>query len=182
MTSDEFLIWALDQPGRYELVDGFPLIMQAERVRHSGVKGYVYRALGDAIARAIVPCEAWPDGVALRIDNNRTRQPDAVVICGPSQDDDALALEGAVVVVEVLSPTNSNTDKLEKLADYGSVPGLAHYLIVHPTERYVIHHRLGVEPVETRIVRDGALQLDPPGLAVPVSDLFPPEATAPSKP
>ena len=61
------------------------------------------------------------------------------------------------------------------LADYGRVPGLLHYLIVHPAERYVIHHRLGVEPVQTRVVRDGDLRLDPPGLTVPLADLFPPE-------
>ena len=178
MTSDKFLVWALDQPGRYELVDGFPVQMQAERTRHSGVKGRVYRALGDAIQRRNLPCEAWPDGVALRIDDMRTREPDAVVTCGVKQDGDALALEGAVIVVEVLSPTNSNTDKLEKLADFSRVPGLKHYLIVHPTERYVIHHKLGAEQVETRIVRDGELRLDPPGLVVPLADLFPPEATA----
>ena len=175
MTSDEFLIWALDQPGDYELVDGFPVQMQAERIRHAGVKGLVYRALGDAILRGNLPCEAWPDGVALRIDDTRTRKPDAVVTCGGTQDGDALALERAVIVVEVLSPSNSNTDKLEKLDDYQRVPGLVHYLIVHPIQRYVIHHRFGGEATQTRVVRDGDLRLEPPGLTVPVADLFPPE-------
>ena len=178
MTSDEFLVWALDQPGRYELVDGFPVRMQSERIVHTDVKQEVFVALRTAIARGGLPCKAWQDGVALRIDDTRTREPDAVVTCGVAQDGDALALEGAVIVVEVLSPTNSNTDKLEKLADYSRVPGLKHYLIVHPTERYVIHHKLGTDPVETRIVRDGDLRLDPPGLSVPLADLFPPEATA----
>lgn len=172
MTSDEFLVWALDQADRYELVDGYPVKMQAERVRHTGVKGRVFRALGAAIERAGLPCEAWTDGAAVQIDETRTRQPDAVVTCGVEQHDDALALEGAVIVVEVLSPTNQNIDKVEKLADYGSVSGLAHYLIVHPIQRYVIHYRLGSEPVETRIHRSGDLVLDPPGLVIDVDELF----------
>lgn len=175
MTSDEFLVWALDQPGRYELVDGYPVRMQSERVRHSAVKGEIFSALRAAIRRAGAPCQAWPDGVAVRIDDTRTREPDAVVTCGTTHDPDALALEGVVIVVEVLSPTNSNTDKLEKLADYGSVPGLRHYLIVHPSQRYVIHHRFINGPTETRIVRDGDLVLDPPGLTVPLAEMFPPQ-------
>lgn len=104
---------------------------------------------------------------------------------GPSQLSKALRKKssagggpGTRIVVEVLSPTNSNAGKLEKLAGYSRVPGLTHYLVVHPTERYVIHHKLGADPVETRIVRDGDLRLDPPGLVVPIADMFLPEATA----
>ena len=178
MTSDEFLLWALDQPGRYELVDGYPVQMQSERAAHARVKNRTSRALEDAIRRADVACEAWPDGMALRIDATRTREPDAVVTCGPSNGADAVELLGALIVVEVLSPSNSNTDKLEKLADYGRVPGLTHYLIVHPILRYVIHHRFGGEVIETRVLRDGDLVLDPPGLRVPVADMFPPPEPA----
>ena len=175
MTSDEFLIWALDQPGRYELVDGYPVQSQSERTEHSDVKGEVYSALKAAIKTAGVPCKVWPDGVAIRIDDTRTREPDAVVTCGQRNAPGGLALEGAVIVVEVLSPSNSNTDKLEKLADYGRVPGIMHYLIVHPILRYVIHHRFGGDPTETRIHHDGELVLSPPGLRVPVAEMFPPE-------
>ena len=174
MTSEEFLLWAEQQPGRYELVDGYPVRMQSERGAHARVKLRVVLALGDAIRRAGVPCEAWPDGMAVRIDAARTREPDAVVTCGPRNEDEVLALDGAVIVVEVLSPTNNNTDKLDKLADYRSVPSIRHYLIVHPIARYVIHHRFGGDPVETRVLHDGDLVLDPPGLMVPVAELFPP--------
>lgn len=182
MTSEEFLLWALDQPGRYELVDGIPVEMQAERNRHVSVKTRVVRALDRAIERAGVPCEAWTDGAAVRIDAARTRQPDAVVTCGVDQDDEALALAGAIIVVEVLSPTNSNTDKFEKLADYGRVPGLCHYLIVHPVDRFVIHHHFTAEEIVTRVLpggeAGGELVLDPPGLRLPVSEFFPPTRAA----
>ena len=121
---------------------------------------------------------AWTDGVAIRIDDHRTREPDAVVTCGTTQDDDALALSGAIIVVEVLSPTNSNTDKFEKLADYGRVPGLRHYLIVHPVDRFVIHHHFTGDGTATRVLTTGDLTLDPPGLTVPVAEFFPPPRAA----
>jgi hypothetical protein len=39
-----------------------------------------------------------------------------------------------------------------------------------------IHHRQGQgDVIETRIFKDGAIRLDPPGLEVPVEDLFPPK-------
>jgi Uma2 family endonuclease len=173
MTSEEFLLWAEKQPGRYEFIDGFPLLMQAEQNRHSLVKGRAFRALDNAITLAGVPYQAWPDGVAVRISDSRTREPDAAVTCGVAQNDEALALEGVIIAVEVLSPSNSNTDKVEKLAEYGSVPGLRHYLIVHPAGRYVIHYRFGTDATETKIVREGDLVLDPPGLVIPLADLFP---------
>ena len=174
MSSDEYLLWSLDRPGRWELAGGVPVQMQAERVVHARVKAEVYSALRTAINRAGVPCEVWPDGMALRIDAMNTREPDAVVTCGHRHGPEELELHGAVIVVEVLSPANSNTDKLEKLVDYQRMPGLMHYLIVHPTQRFVIHHRFGGDPTETRIHRDGNLVLDPPGLRVPVAEMFPP--------
>ncbi len=174
MTTDEFLVWSQDQPGRFELVDGIAVEMQAERNRHARVKGRIYRALGDAIARAGLTCEAWPDGVSVRIDAARCREPDAAVSCGGSSDDEALEVSGAVIVVEVLSPSSSEDDKTRKLADYASVPGLRHTLIVNTEDRHVIHHQIGdTDVILTRIVRSGDLVLDPPGLSVPLAALLP---------
>ncbi|MBV8068368.1 MAG: Uma2 family endonuclease [Acidobacteriaceae bacterium] len=35
MTVDEFIEWAMNQPQRYELVDGEPVAMAPERVAHA---------------------------------------------------------------------------------------------------------------------------------------------------
>jgi Uma2 family endonuclease len=174
MSTDEFLAWSETQPGRWELIDGVPVEMQAERNRHSRVKGRIFRAMGDAIVRAGVSCEAWPDGVSVRVDDERCREPDAAVSCGQSSDDAALEITNAIIVVEVLSPTNPETDRTSKLADYARVASLRHYLIVDPVDRHVIHHRLdGTDVILTRIVRTGDLLLEPPGLSIPVADLLP---------
>jgi Uma2 family endonuclease len=178
MTVDEFLLWSEDQPGRYELVAGVPVRMQSELTRHARAKNRALRALESAIAAAGLPCEAWPDGASLRIDEHSMRQPDAMVTCGERIPDDVVEVTGAVIVVEVLSPTNAKSDKSLKLADYLRVPSVHHYLIIAPEERLVIHHRLRHTPVLTEVLRDVAgappLVLDPPGLILPIAALFPP--------
>ena len=51
---------------------------------------------------------------------------------------------------------------------------MRHYLIVDPPRRLAVHHgRRGPdEPILTRIVREGALRFDPPGLVVELADCF----------
>jgi hypothetical protein len=59
-----------------------------------------------------------------------------------------------------------------KLAGYFTVPSVEHYLIVDLVLRTIVHHRRAGEVIETRIASEGTLRLDPPGLDLPVGDLF----------
>jgi Uma2 family endonuclease len=174
MTVDEFLAWTASQPGRWELFDGVPVAMSPERVIHGDVKYRVARSLDDAIAKAGVPCRFVLDSAAVRIDRNRSYQPDALVYCGEPLPGDALEVPNPVVVVEVLSPSNAMQDLRDKLQGYFQVSSIKHYLIVDPDKRLVIHHARGDgEVIATRIVSDGSLSLDPPGIAVAAADFFP---------
>ncbi len=50
---------------------------------------------------------------------------------------------------------------------------MAHYLIVDPDKPLVIHHSCrSDDAILTRIVRDGALTLDPPGLDLALADIY----------
>ena len=88
--------------------------------------------------------------------------------------DDLLDFADPVIVAEVLSPSTAARDHGVKLSGYFSLPGFWHYLIVDPDRRVVTHHKRGeADVIETRILSDGVLRLDPPGLEVAVADLFP---------
>ena len=53
------------------------------------------------------------------------------------------------------------------------VPGVGHYLIVDPDKPMVVHHARGDgDTILTRIVTQGAIQLDPPGVAVALADVY----------
>ncbi|HET7087141.1 MAG TPA: Uma2 family endonuclease, partial [Anaerolineae bacterium] len=56
MTVDEFLAWAEGREGRWELYNGVPCAMAAERMRHGKVKYAVQKALEQAIRKAGLPC------------------------------------------------------------------------------------------------------------------------------
>jgi Uma2 family endonuclease len=88
-------------------------------------------------------------------------------------DDDAISATNPVIIVEVLSSSTAGTDTGGKLAGYFLVPSIAHYLVIHPTKKSVIHHRR--EPsgsIATRILASGEIQLDPPGIAVMVEEFY----------
>jgi Uma2 family endonuclease len=173
MSVDEFLAWAERQPDRWELLEGMPTAMSPERVVHGDVKYKVARALDVAIAKAKVPCRFVLDSAAVRIDQRSLYQPDALVYCGEPVSGDALEIPNPVVVFEVLSPGNAVTDLRDKLQGYFRVPSIQHYLIVDPDKRIVIHHARGSgDVVGTRIISEGTVRLDPPGIELTVGELF----------
>ncbi len=151
---------------------GAIVAMSPERLGHVWVKSNVFIALRAAIRAAGAPCEAVADGMTVETGDN-DYAPDALVNCGPPMDDDAISATNPVIIVEVLSPSTAATDTGGKLADYFLVPSVAHYLIVHPTKRTVIHHqREASGGIATRILSTGAIQLDPPGICVMVEEFY----------
>ena len=176
MTADEFIAWAMEQPEgeRYELVGGEVVGMSPERLAHARVKARVHRALTDAIERGGLPCEAVPDGMAVEVSADTVYEPDALVRCGPPLPGDTVRILDPVVLVEVLSPSTGAHDAGAKLAGYFGMPSVRHYLLLDTKKRTVIHHARadGGGEIATRIARDGAVRLDPPGLALDVAWLF----------
>ena len=180
MTADDFIAWAMAQPGgRYELYDGRVVAMAPERVRHARSKAQAWRALDEAARRTGLPCEAFVDGLAVRIDETMVFEPDALLRCGDPLPGDAVECADPVVIVEVLSPSSGGVDSGAKFAGYFRLPSVRHYLLVDPKRRTVVHHaREGDGRILSRIVTEGALALDPPGLEIAAPDLFPAEEGA----
>jgi Uma2 family endonuclease len=172
-TVDEYLAWATERPGRFELRAGTVVAMSPESAGHAERKAAVHAALRTALRDARLPCHALPDGMTVRIDHETAYEPDAPVYCGPKLASSAVEVENPVIVVEVLSRATRSIDLSDKLADYFRLASIAHYLIVDPDRRRVIHHARGQEGViVTRVVGDGAIALDPPGLSILMADIY----------
>jgi len=173
MTVDEYLAWAVEQPGRYELLDGSIVAMSPESLGHAERKGAVHAALLAAIRARGLPCHALPDGTTVRIDDATAYEPDAVVYCGEKHPPSAIELPNPVIIVEVLSPSMRHIDLSAKLADYFRLPSVAHYLIVDPDKPRIVHHaRSAGDTILTRIVSDGSIRLDPPGLELAIAAVY----------
>ena len=174
MTVDEFLATAEEREGRWEIEDGVAYAMAPERLDHARVKLAAVVALGGAIRRAELPCEAVTDSVAVRITARTAYQPDALVYCGERLPPDAREVPAPVIVVEVLSPSTEWRDVHRKLIGYFSRPSVMHYLTIDPRDRSVAHQKRAEGGlIETRILYDGLLKLDPPGLELTIAELFP---------
>lgn len=170
---DEFLSWAKDKPGRYELFKGEVQAMSPEGVGHAERKGAIYAALLASLRARRLPCHARPDGATVHIDDMTAYEPDALVYWGGKLPPTALEVPNPVIVVEVLSPSTRRVDVSLKRFGYFRLPSLAHYLIVDPTQPSILHHarRTGGD-ILTRIITDGSITLDPPGIEIALSDIY----------
>jgi Uma2 family endonuclease len=173
LTAEQFLKKYEGEDGRFELVEGEVIKMASETARHVRAKKRILIAFENAIRRNKLECEAFADGMTIKIDKWTAREPDLSVQCGKSIDDDALILDNPVVVVEVVSPTSEFRDVYRKQIEYLSVASIQHYLIVDQFKRVVLHNkRTGKDSFATKILGRGTIDLDPPGFRVAVVDLL----------
>jgi Uma2 family endonuclease len=173
MTVDQYFAWSQGRPGRFELVEGTVYEMSPETAGHAKTKAAVYVALMTAISRRRVPCHALPDGLTVRIDETTAYEPDAIVYCGEELDPAAVEIRNPVIVAEVLSPTTRHIDLSVKLAGYLRVPSISHYLIVDPAQPLIIHHaRQADDTFLTRVVREGTIGFDPPGIEISIAEVY----------
>ena len=172
MTVPEFLDWAREDGGRWELDGGYPVEMQSERAGHNRAKRRCVNALERAVGKAGLPCEVFADGMDVVLDGS-VYVPDTMLRCGDPVDDDMTRLSDPMIVVEVLSPSTASRDMGVKLAAYQRISSLDHYLIVHPVERFVLIHSAGPERDWSivRAVRED-FALDPPGVTVSFETIF----------
>ena len=180
MTVEEFLDWAdaREDDGRYELDDGFVVAMAPERLLHSRTKFRIARALGDAVSQRRLPCETFIEGPGVRIDEQTSYEPDALIDCGERLPDGARFVATPIVVVEILSPSTAYRDLGRKARNYFRVPSIAHYLIVDPDDRIITHRWRGDGGIVlSEDLEAGELVLEPPGLTIAVAELLPPVGT-----
>lgn len=151
-----------DDGNRYELIDGVLYISTAPSFFHGWIVGQINELLREQLMHSgLAYVSASPVGVYLT-DENRL-QPDLVVV--RREDADAIyrkRIHGApALLVEVLSPSNAETDLETKLAAYARA-GVPEYWIVRPKERDVLIHSepdivTGQYRTVTHVAPDGEL-------------------------
>ncbi len=92
----------------------------------------------------------------------------------PPIPDDATAAPNPIIVVEVLSPSTAALDAGGKLADYFRLPSVQHYLLVRPLRPEIIHHRRTGDRIETTVIRQGTISLNPPGIEFSLNAIYGP--------
>jgi Uma2 family endonuclease len=111
--------------------------------------------------------------VAVGHEGDECRIPDVVVTCASTIDETARLVPEPVIVVEMASPSTRLADVNDKVEFYGGIPSLQHYLVTEQDRRRLVYHGRGSSGgLEPRIVRDGEIALDPPGIRLALDALY----------
>ncbi len=170
MTLTAFLDWEGRQPVRYEF-DGFqPVAMTGGSAEHAAIQINLTTALRNRLRGGT--CRAFGSELKILVAGS-VRYPDAFVVCTPIPPGTHVVTE-PVVVFEVLSPSTSAIDRIDKLREYLDTPSVQRYVILEQSRiAATVHSRKGEERVVNILVGPEAVLAMPEiGVTVPLSELY----------
>jgi Uma2 family endonuclease len=174
LTIDQFLAFADTRPDdeRWELIDGVPVLSPSPTDFHQLIVANLLLALGTARRARRAPWIAIP-GVGTKAVpfTDRLPQPD-VMVKGRAATGSQVS-EEALVLVEVLSRSNTRKDQAWRLQTYQHVLGAEHYVVVHQREVAVVRYdrASGWQPF---LYRDPGQALELPilDLSIPLAEIY----------
>jgi Uma2 family endonuclease len=176
MTVAEFLDWDPGgAPGRWQLIDGEPVMMAPARDRHGALVAEFARRLGNRLAESGSPCRvvAAP-GVVPRVGRDTNfRIPDLGITCAPPSD--RVIVDDPILLIEILSPGNE-VETLANVWAFTTIPTVREILMVRSNRMELALLRRddqGRWPEEPTILRPpAALLLDSVDFDAPVIELY----------
>jgi Uma2 family endonuclease len=143
VTYADYLTWP-DEP-RYEIINGIPYLQAAPSRQHqrivSQLMGELYLFLKGR------PCEVYTAPFDVRLSASEDEeeyhviQPDISVICDKEKLDEKGCKGAPDFIVEVLSPSTWQRDRIEKMNQYQK-HGVREYLLIYPNEKIVEQYNL----------------------------------------
>ncbi|MBK9335099.1 MAG: Uma2 family endonuclease [Lewinellaceae bacterium] len=179
-TYADYLTWKIQE--RVELLRGKIRQIAAPNRVHQGISGNLQRYFANALWKS--PCKVYSAPFDVRLTRfNKLKnkevttvvQPDLCVICDPAKLDARGCIGAPDLVIEILSPGNSQTEMKDKFDLYEEA-GVLEYWLVYPGERSVQIFQLnengryiGLRPY---ISGDTVTTPVVPGMEVPLADVF----------
>jgi len=156
---------------RHEYVGGLMHAMTGGSEEHNYAAGNIYTALR-AAARGTV-CRVFMSDIKVRTAPTVFYYPDVLVTCDPTDNDRYVKLRPCLVV-EVLSPSTTTTDRREKVLAYQSLPSLRAYLVVHQDQPIVERYWRDEHGTWhlTVMQRDGLVAVPCPETALALADIY----------
>ena len=131
---EDWLSWGEDF--RAEIIDGDIYMMAQPIQRHQEIVGEIFRQIATYLRGK--RCKVFPSPFGVRLEKRRhtVLEPDIVVVCDPSKLDGKVCNGAPDMVVEVLSPSTAQRDRLIKRKLYQKA-GVLEYWLVDPDWRNV---------------------------------------------
>lgn len=126
-------------PVRHEFIDGEVYAMAGTSKSHNRIIGTLYKKLSEHLRDS--GCEPFFVDIKVRVEKlNCFYYPDLVVVCDDDNEDEYYATKPKIIV-EVLSPSTSLTDRREKMFAYKEIEGLVEYVLIEQDKMYAEVYR-----------------------------------------
>jgi len=135
MSVDEYLAFEACSSVRHEFIDGQVHVMADSNQAHNIICQNLVFALKQHLAGS--GCQAFVIGMKVHIEgSNCFYYPDVFVTSEAGNNSDTF-MKSPLLVVEVLSPSNTSTDLCEKLRAYTKLSSLREYVVVHQNQAVI---------------------------------------------
>ena len=161
------------EEGRYELIDGEPVMMAPTLNAHGGLAFN----LGAGIAAALRKrpgCRGYQQAGVRSLRRRDTFYiSDLVVSCRDAPHVER-EIQAPLLIVEILSPSTEAIDRRYKLLDYRDIVSVQEILFVDAREVFCEVHRRGDQGWQVDVLGDigDSLRLSSIGLAMPLRELY----------
>jgi Uma2 family endonuclease len=175
MTPEEFFAWQENQEARYELVDGIPVPlrgMTGASNSHDAVVVNTIISLGNQLRGG--PCRVASADTAVRTSIRGIRRPDVTVECAPI-DRNSYEAHAPRLIVEVLSPSTRQLDRIRKHEEYKRLPTLTMIMFMEPNLPQILLLRReehGEWRDESFSGLDAAIPLSEIGVTLALRDIY----------
>jgi Uma2 family endonuclease len=175
ISADQFLAMEFGPDEKVELDNGIVRMMAGGTSRHAHIQGNISSFL--RVSLRSTGCTPFNSDMAARTHDYSVRYPDITVYCGnptAPEKDKAKAFTDPRVVIEVLSPSTSQHDQREKLAEYRDLASVDTILFVDPdAERIRVIQRTGPENWTDNWLASGSdVELPSLDVTLPHSEIF----------
>lgn len=142
-TFADYLTWPEDE--RWEIIDGTPHMMTGPSWQHQAISRELLTQFHNYLSRSASPCQVFASPFDLRLpvskdekdeDTINVFQPDISVVCDKSKLKGSGYFGTPSLVIEIISPSTSKTDRLLKFNCYEKA-GVSEYWIVEPEGKIV---------------------------------------------
>lgn len=130
-TVEEYFAFCEQNESRFEYVNGEIIEMSGESVAANQIAGNIHRYLGNLLEDQ--PFIFVQNAVKLQVKGGKAFRIPDFFIFHESGNQKKYATE-PIFIVEVLSESSINTDRVTKLAEYTQIPTLQYYLIIEQEE------------------------------------------------
>jgi Uma2 family endonuclease len=179
-TFEEYVAFESTSSVRHEFVDGNLFVMAGGTKRHNFVINRLMMKLFEVSLKR--GCYVYTSDVITRMPSGKGYYPDVLVTCDPSLDSSRTVLRPCIIV-EVLSDSTEIVDRIEKWAEYQTIPSLQQYVLLWQNQAIAeSYSRQGEKWVFERLTGEKNLHFSSLDVAFGLAELYdnlPPEETQP---